>query len=126
MIHLNGRHSRPVRIDVHRPVVVDQADAGAVRLANESAMASFADTVDAVTGRANVQVAATADGFDERLYARIRRQPGVGSYYVLGLPSSPTTIAINRPGRYVRIQMAHPARLDLAEVQVWSDQSSAP
>jgi len=49
----------------------------AVRLANHSAMASFADTVDAVTGRANLQVAATADGFDEHLYRKIRRQPGV-------------------------------------------------
>jgi putative ABC transport system permease protein len=49
----------------------------AVRLASRSAMASFGETVDAVTGRANLQVSAVADGFDERLYARIRRQPGV-------------------------------------------------
>lgn len=49
----------------------------AVRLASRSAMASFSDTVDAVSGRANLQVVATADGFDERLYARIRRAPGV-------------------------------------------------
>src|SRR5205807_5937066 len=45
--------------------------------ASRSAMASFSDTVDAVTGRANVEVSAVADGFDEKLYARIRRQPGV-------------------------------------------------
>jgi putative ABC transport system permease protein len=49
----------------------------AVRLASGSAMASFADTVDAVTGRANLQISAVADGFDERLYSRIRREPGV-------------------------------------------------
>ncbi len=49
----------------------------AVRLASRSALASFSDTVDAVTGRADLQVTAVADGFDERLYARIRRQPGV-------------------------------------------------
>jgi putative ABC transport system permease protein len=49
----------------------------AVRLASRSAMASFADTVDAVSGRANLQISAVADGFDERLYARIRREPGV-------------------------------------------------
>jgi putative ABC transport system permease protein len=49
----------------------------AVRLASRSAMASFADTVDAVTGRANLQISAVADGFDERLYSRIRREPGV-------------------------------------------------
>ena len=49
----------------------------AVQLASRSAMASFADTVDAVSGRANLQITALADGFDERLYARIRREPGV-------------------------------------------------
>ncbi|MEY4373872.1 MAG: hypothetical protein RL760_38, partial [Candidatus Eisenbacteria bacterium] len=49
----------------------------AIRLASRSALASFGDTVEAVTGRANLQVVATADGFDERLYARIRRTPGV-------------------------------------------------
>src|SRR5439155_4220297 len=49
----------------------------AVQLASRSAMASFSDTVDAVSGRANLQVSAAADGFDERLYARIRREPGV-------------------------------------------------
>ncbi len=49
----------------------------AVRLASRSAMGGFAETIDAVTGRANLQVSAVADGFDERLYARIRREPGV-------------------------------------------------
>jgi putative ABC transport system permease protein len=49
----------------------------AVQLASRSALASFADTVDAVSGRANLQVVAPADGFDEALYARIRREPGV-------------------------------------------------
>ncbi len=49
----------------------------AIRLASGSALASFRDTVDAVSGRATLEVAATGDGFDERLYARIRREPGV-------------------------------------------------
>ena len=49
----------------------------AIRLASRSAMASFSDTVDAVSGRANLQVSAVADGFDERLYARIRGERGV-------------------------------------------------
>src|SRR5512143_3685580 len=49
----------------------------AIRLASDSALASFGDTVDAVTGRANLCVSAVADGFDERLFARIRRTPGV-------------------------------------------------
>ncbi len=49
----------------------------AIRLASGSALASFGETVDAVSGRANLEVSAVADGFDERLYARIRREPGV-------------------------------------------------
>ncbi len=48
-----------------------------IRLANHSALASFADTVDAVTGKANLQVQSTSDGFDEALYARLVRWPGV-------------------------------------------------
>ncbi|MFN8586974.1 MAG: FtsX-like permease family protein [Candidatus Eisenbacteria bacterium] len=49
----------------------------AIRLASGSALAAFSDTVDAVAGRANLQVVARADGFDESLYARVRDWPGV-------------------------------------------------
>ncbi|MCC6651185.1 MAG: ABC transporter permease, partial [Candidatus Eisenbacteria bacterium] len=49
----------------------------AIRLASGSALAAFSDTVDAVTGRANLQIAARADGFDERVYAQVRTLPGV-------------------------------------------------
>ncbi|MEO5988791.1 MAG: FtsX-like permease family protein [Candidatus Eisenbacteria bacterium] len=48
-----------------------------IRLASFSALSSFAETVDAVTGRANLQVQSTSDGFDEALYARLVRWPGV-------------------------------------------------
>lgn len=48
-----------------------------IRLANHSALASFADTVDAVAGRANLQVVAGGEGFDERVFLAIRGQPGV-------------------------------------------------
>ena len=49
----------------------------AIRLASDSALASFGDTVDAVAGRSNLCVSAVADGFDERWFSRIRRTPGV-------------------------------------------------
>lgn len=49
----------------------------AIRLASGSALAGFSDTVDAVAGRANLQVQSRSDGFDERLYPRIRQMPGV-------------------------------------------------
>ena len=49
----------------------------AIRLANASALASFSATVDAVAGRANLQVAGGSGGFDERLFLRVRRVPGI-------------------------------------------------
>src|SRR5947207_10536169 len=49
----------------------------AIRLANASALASFNTTVDAVAGRANLQVTGGSGGFDERLFLRVRQVPGV-------------------------------------------------
>jgi putative ABC transport system permease protein len=49
----------------------------AIRLANASALASFSATVDAVAGRANLQVAGGSGGFDEHLFLRVRGLPGV-------------------------------------------------
>src|SRR5262245_7293903 len=50
-----------------------------IRLASRSAMSSFAETVDAVTGRANLQVVSTSDGFDERIFETIRKTTGVAA-----------------------------------------------
>jgi len=49
----------------------------AVRLANQSALGSFSQTVDAVAGRANLEVRGAGEGFDERLWTTLRRAPGV-------------------------------------------------
>ncbi len=48
-----------------------------VRLANHSALASFSQTVDAVTGKANLEISGDAAGFDERLFLVARATPGV-------------------------------------------------
>jgi len=48
-----------------------------IRLANHAALGSFGQSVDAVAGRANVQVAGDTDGFDERLFRVVRDTPGV-------------------------------------------------
>src|SRR5437870_9794010 len=48
-----------------------------IRLANYSALASFSETVDSVAGKANLQVAADSEGFDERIYPRVRAVLGV-------------------------------------------------
>src|SRR5438046_2295299 len=49
----------------------------AIRLANASALASFSTTVDAVAGRANLQIVGGSGGFDEHLFSRVLRVPGV-------------------------------------------------
>jgi Domain of unknown function (DUF1929)/F5/8 type C domain/Glyoxal oxidase N-terminus/Kelch motif len=46
-------------------------------------------------------------------------QPGVSSYFQSGQAGSPSTITINRTGRYVRIQLSGANVLHMAEVQIW-------
>lgn len=50
----------------------------------------------------------------------ILNQPGVSGYYTAGQGGSPTTVPVNRTGRYVRVQLTEFNYLSLAEVQVWS------
>jgi RHS repeat-associated protein len=45
-------------------------------------------------------------------------QPGVSTYYVAGQGGLPSNIAVNRTGRYVRVQLGNNERLSVAEVQV--------
>lgn len=49
----------------------------AVQIANDSLVAAFGRTIDAVAGRATLQVSAGGLGFDERLLLVIERTPGV-------------------------------------------------
>ncbi|HYN83648.1 MAG TPA: discoidin domain-containing protein [Pyrinomonadaceae bacterium] len=49
-------------------------------------------------------------------------QPGVSAFHVAGQAGRETTVAVNRAGRYVRIQLAGANYLTLAEVQVWGSQ----
>jgi RHS repeat-associated protein len=53
-----------------------------------------------------------------------RNQVGVSSYPVPGQAGRPTTLSINRSGRYVRVQLAGTGVLSLAEVQVWGTPST--
>ncbi|HTE16799.1 MAG TPA: ABC transporter permease, partial [Armatimonadota bacterium] len=48
-----------------------------IRLANHSAMSAFAETVNTVAGKANLQVVADSEGFDERVFPAVRALPGV-------------------------------------------------
>lgn len=47
-----------------------------------------------------------------------QNQAGVSSYYTAGQCGFPTDLAINRTGRYVRVQLAGTNNLSIAEVQV--------
>ncbi|MDQ2731487.1 MAG: ABC transporter permease, partial [Armatimonadota bacterium] len=49
----------------------------AIRIANASVLAAFASTVDAIAGRANLEVTAWSPGMDERLFLRILAVRGV-------------------------------------------------
>ncbi len=53
-------------------------------------------------------------------------QPGVWNTYRGGQAGWPTTISVNRTGRYVRVQLAGTGVLSLAEVQVWGISSIPP
>ncbi|HEX8221081.1 MAG TPA: discoidin domain-containing protein, partial [Chloroflexia bacterium] len=49
-----------------------------------------------------------------------RNQAGVSSYYTPGIVGTSIRLAVNRTGRYVRVQLRGTNCLSLAEVQVWS------
>jgi len=51
--------------------------------------------------------------------ASTQNQPGVSTYYVTGQGGVPSTIGVNRTGRYVRVQFGITERLSVAEVQVF-------
>jgi hypothetical protein len=45
-------------------------------------------------------------------------QPGVSKYFTSGIAGTPTSISINRRGRYIRVQLTETNYLSLAEVEV--------
>ena len=53
-------------------------------------------------------------------------QSGVSSYHTTGQCGFPTEVAINRTGRYVRVQLAGTNYLSIAEVQVLTGSSTPP
>ena len=59
------------------------------------------------------EVPFTSENLDETL-----NQPGVSSYFINGIVGVPSAVAINRSGRYVRIQLQGNAFLSLAEVEI--------
>lgn len=61
----------------------------------------------------------TSDSLDEVL-----KQPGVWASHQTEVAGSPTTVTVDQPGRYVRIQLAGHNALSLAEVQVFPNMTN--
>ncbi|MFQ5694094.1 MAG: ABC transporter permease, partial [Nitrospinota bacterium] len=49
----------------------------AIRLANQGTLAGFRKSLDAIAGRAALEVTAQGEPFDERVFTRVRNTPGV-------------------------------------------------
>lgn len=58
--------------------------------------------------------------------ATTKNQTGVTPYFVQGPVGQSVTVGINRPGRYVRIQLSGRDYLQLAEVEVFEADTPAP
>ncbi|GIW41612.1 MAG: hypothetical protein KatS3mg076_2189 [Candidatus Binatia bacterium] len=63
--------------------------------------------------------------FGSTSLAQVLAQPGVSAFFVPGTAGSPTTVPVNRTGRYVRVQLTATEYLSLAEVQVWGSGGGA-
>src|SRR5262245_52990705 len=57
----------------------------AVRVTNISTLRAFERTVDAIAGRASLEITGRGAAFDEALLPLVRRVPGGGSVAALGL-----------------------------------------
>ncbi|MDT4955975.1 MAG: hypothetical protein QOJ02_4113 [Acidobacteriota bacterium] len=80
---------------------------------------------DAVTDRlSNFYVFVSDVPFASTDLTTTLNQSGVTSYYTAGQGGVPTTIPVNRTGRYVRVQLSGTNYLSLAEVQVLSPAST--
>jgi YD repeat-containing protein len=67
---------------------------------------------------ANFYVFVSEQPFASNDVTATQNQAGVSSYHTTGQAGTPTTVTINRSGRYVRVQLAGSNFLSLAEVQV--------
>lgn len=74
---------------------------------------------DALT---NFYVFVSDEPFTSTDLTTTQNQSGVWNTQVSGQGGTPTTLTVNRTGRYVRVQLAGVERLSLAEVQVWRAQ----
>ncbi len=75
----------------------------------------------------NYYVLVPDDPFTSQDLDTTLNQSGVSNFYQGGQAGSPTTIAINRTGRYVRVQLGNSTTsLQINEVEVWGTWGAAP
>jgi hypothetical protein len=94
-----------------------QTDLGGARIINS---VQLWNRTDCCSERlANFYVLVSDAPFNSTDLQTTLNQPGVSAYYTAGQGGSPTTVVVNRTGRYVRVQLGGSDILSLAEVQVW-------
>ena len=64
----------------------------AIRVTNLSTFRAFSETVEAVSGRTQLQVVADVAGLDQSVYPRVRSMPGLAAAVPVGSVSALTTI----------------------------------
>ena len=93
-----------------------QVDLGSVQ---EIGAIQLYPRTDCCTDRtSNLYVFVSDTAFSSTAVAATLAQSGVGSFLVAGTLGSPTTVDVNRTGRYVRVQLRRANNLSLAEVRV--------
>ena len=64
--------------------------------------------------------------FASKTLSTTQTQSGVSNYYTAGTGGRPTTLQINRSGRYLRVQLSGKNNLSLAEVEIMGRINRAP
>ena len=72
----------------------------AIRLANQSILSSFHESIDSISGKATLQIQGESIGFDENFIKKIRKQPGISHL----APLIETLVGIEEfPGKTLRV-----------------------
>ena len=74
----------------------------------------------------NFYVFVSNDPFSSTDLTTTLNQSGVSNYYTAGQGGTPTTISINRTGRYLRVQLAGSGIMSLAEVEAFGTPAPPP
>lgn len=74
---------------------------------------------------ANIYVLVSDQPFSSTSLSTVLSQAGVSSYYISGNASTPSTVSVNRTGRYVRVQRTDSQYLVLAELKAWQSGSAS-